>query len=99
MVAIAIVSRRPAPHFLESGAALLMLLGVSTRTAAAVVTTFELWLLVMRSGAWTSTLLATMALSVALIGPGAWSLDAQWFGWRRIDIRTTPKSGPQRSSG
>ena len=97
MVAITIVSRHPTPHFLESGAALLLLLGIATRTAAAVVTLFELWLLAMRSGAWTSALLATMALAVALIGPGSWSLDTQWLGWRRIDIRRHPKQQTQRS--
>jgi hypothetical protein len=48
---------------------------------------FELWWLATRSGAWTSALLAAMAMAVALIGPGGWPLDARWFGWRRIDIR------------
>ena len=61
MVAIAVVSRHPPPHFVESAAALLLLLGISTPAAAAVVTGFELWLLAMQSGAWTSALLAAMA--------------------------------------
>jgi uncharacterized membrane protein YphA (DoxX/SURF4 family) len=86
-VAIAVVSRHPPAHFVESGAALLLLPGISTPAAAAVVTGFELWLLAMRSGAWTSALLAAMALAIVLIGPGGWSVDARWFGWRRIDIR------------
>jgi hypothetical protein len=94
MVAIAVVSRHPAPHFVESGAALLLLVGISTRTVAAVVAGFELWLLALRSGAWTSALLAAMALAVALIGPGGWSVDARRFGWRRIDIRRSRNSRP-----
>ena len=98
MVAIAVVSRHPPPHFVESGAALLLLLGLSTPTAAAVVTGFELWLLAMRSGAWISALLAAMALAVALIGPGGWSVDARWFGWRRVDIRRPPNSRPDAQS-
>ena len=98
MVAVVIVSRHPTPHFLESGAVLLLLLGISTRTAAAVVSVFEVWLLAMRSGGWTSALLATMALALALIGPGSWSLDAQWLGWRRIDIRSTRDSRPNARS-
>jgi hypothetical protein len=97
MVAIAVVSSHPPPHFVESGAALLLLLGISTPTAAAVVTGFELWLLAMRSGAWTSALLAAIAVAVALIGPGAWSVDARWFGWRRIDIRG-PQNRPDAQS-
>jgi uncharacterized membrane protein YphA (DoxX/SURF4 family) len=97
-VAIAVVARHPPPHFVESGAALLLLPGISTPTAAAVVTGFELWLLAMRSGAWTSALLAAMALAVALIGPGGWSVDARWFGWRRIDIRRPRNSRPDAQS-
>jgi len=31
-------------------------------------------------------MLATLAIALALIGPGAWSVDARLFGWKRIDI-------------
>src|SRR4029077_5887005 len=99
MVAIAVVSRHPTPQFVESGAALLLLLGISTASAAAVVTGFELWLLAMRSGAWTSALLAAMALAVALIGPGGWSVGARCFGWRRIEIRGPRNSMPADEKG
>src|SRR5262249_19565012 len=32
-------------------------------------------------------LLATMGGALALIGPGAWSVDARIFGWKQIDVR------------
>jgi putative oxidoreductase len=32
-------------------------------------------------------LLAAIGAALALLGPGAWSVDARPFGWRRIDVR------------
>ena len=29
-----------------------------------------------------------LALAIALLGPGAWSVDARIFGWKRVEIDT-----------
>ena len=36
---------------------------------------------------WRSGLLIAMGIAIALLGPGAWSIDARRFGWRRVDLR------------
>ena len=38
-------------------------------------------------------MLAAMTMSLALLGPGGWSIDARLFGWKRIE------SAPRKSNG
>ena len=33
-------------------------------------------------------LVAAICAALALLGPGAWSIDARLFGWKRIDINS-----------
>jgi hypothetical protein len=41
---------------------------------------------------WFCVVLATFGAGLALLGPGAWSIDARLFGWKRIDIRDRSSS-------
>jgi len=36
---------------------------------------------------WLHIRLGTLGVALVLLGPGAWSVDARLFGWKRIDIR------------
>jgi uncharacterized membrane protein YphA (DoxX/SURF4 family) len=68
-------------------AGLLLLIGLWTPVAGAVVVLIELrrilWKLDDPS---ISILLGTMALALALLGPGFWSLDARLYGWKVINL-------------
>ena len=38
-------------------------------------------------------MLGVLGVGLALLGPGAWSLDARLFGWKRVEIRNGKSSG------
>jgi putative oxidoreductase len=42
-----------------------------------------------REDAWNHSFLAVLAVSLAMLGPGAWSIDARLFGRKRFDIDPT----------
>ena len=73
---------------LQTGAGLLLLVGLWTPLAGLLVVVLEGWQLLSRpQDLWTHILIATLGGALALLGPGAWSVDARLFGWKRINIR------------
>ena len=69
-------------------AAMLLLAGLWTPIAGTLVAMIELWaaFFLHPPDPWTFILLGTLGVALALLGPGAWSVDARLFGWKRIDI-------------
>ncbi|HET9830459.1 MAG TPA: hypothetical protein VFP91_02065 [Vicinamibacterales bacterium] len=70
----------------------LLILGLWTPVAGALVALLEIGIVVMQpEDPWVHLLLTTLGLCLALLGPGAWSVDARLFGWKRIDIPSRPR--------
>jgi len=73
---------------LGMSAAVLLLVGLWTPVAGTLAALVELWNVFWHLGdPWISILLGTLGVALALLGPGAWSVDARLFGWKRIDLR------------
>ena len=78
-----------ATQFVAISIGVLLLAGLWTPIAGALKTVIELWLLFSSADAAVAHLLrAVLGLSLVMLGPGAWSIDAQLFGRKRIDIRS-----------
>jgi putative oxidoreductase len=74
------------------GTGLFLLIGLWTPLAATLAATIQLWKIYWKFGdPWIYILLATIAVAVAMLGPGLWSFDARIYGWKRIDP-PTPKA-------
>jgi len=75
---------------IDAGAALLLLVGLWTPIAGVVIACCELWIAVAGGGEfWPPFVLGTLGATLALIGPGARSIDALLFG--RKQIRPLPR--------
>jgi uncharacterized membrane protein YphA (DoxX/SURF4 family) len=73
---------------------LFLLAGLWTPVVGAVIAFNEAWIgfslySLGLEHTWIHMFVANLAVSVAMLGPGAWSIDARLFGRQRIDIDRT----------
>lgn len=72
---------------MAAAAGLLLLLGLWTPLAGMIVAVAELALLIAHQpDPRLCVLLAALGASLAMIGPGAWSIDARLFGRKEVRI-------------
>ena len=71
---------------LASAAGLLLCAGLWTPIGGATIAALALWCLVFstKGDPWAHAQLAGMAAALAMLGPGAWSIDARLFGRKRL---------------
>jgi putative oxidoreductase len=84
-----------APHdglyarFIAIGVGSLLLAGLWTPVAGVLQSIIEIWTIFARGTTPSMhVLLAALGVSLVMLGPGAWSVDARLFGRKRIDIRS-----------
>jgi hypothetical protein len=73
------------PQFIGSIAGTLLFAGLWTPIAGILIAVVELWIATTQTGdPCISIILATLGVTAAMIGPGAWSLDARLFGRKHL---------------
>jgi uncharacterized membrane protein YphA (DoxX/SURF4 family) len=74
------------PEILGAVAGILILAGLWTPVAGTVAAAVELWIAFSQPNNMPmAVILAVLGVSLAMIGPGAWSIDARLFGRKQID--------------
>jgi uncharacterized membrane protein YphA (DoxX/SURF4 family) len=82
-------------HIISIGIGMLLAVGLWTPYAGVLLVADALWQVYAYGPPFRWILLAAMGAALTLLGPGAWSIDARRFGWRRVDLRDrTPKDPP-----
>jgi len=73
------------PQIVGAAAGLLILGGLWTPVVGVLAGIVEVWIGLSQPGTQSSALiLATLSISLAMIGPGTWSIDAQLYGRKQI---------------
>ena len=63
---------------------LLLVAGLWTPVVGVLAGVVEMWIGFTDPGTHTAVMVAALAISLAMIGPGAWSIDARLYGRKQI---------------
>jgi uncharacterized membrane protein YphA (DoxX/SURF4 family) len=74
---------------IAAGAGLLLLVGLWTPVAGSLAAIIKVWIafsqfLAHSGDPWTAMMLAVLGAALAMVGPGAWSIDARLFGRKHM---------------
>jgi len=76
------------PELLGAALSIFILAGLGTPIAATLVGLIEVWVILSRGmHSWIPIVLAALSAILAMLGPGAWSIDARLFGRKHIETR------------
>jgi putative oxidoreductase len=79
-------------QIIGAGAGILLLAGLWTPVAGAIAAIVKAWVgflcfFSQSRDPWIAIIVAVLGAALAMLGPGAWSIDARLFGRKHIDIR------------
>jgi putative oxidoreductase len=88
-----------AQNVIAAAVGILLLGGLWTPVMGTLAALDQIWIALslqssQRGGGWIHILLAVLSASVAMLGPGAWSIDARLFGRRRFPSERTRGGRP-----
>jgi uncharacterized membrane protein YphA (DoxX/SURF4 family) len=89
----AVDSTRAVPLAFAGGCGVLLVIGLCTPYAGVGTALIESWMaLTQTTDPLAHVVLIGIGLGLAMIGPGAWSVDARLFGRKQIDLSALEKS-------
>ena len=80
-------------------AGLLLIIGLWTPVAGILAAVLEIPNFLHGADPWLYLRLAIFASALAMVGPGAWSVDARLFGWKRLEVPARGMNPPKSDSG
>jgi putative oxidoreductase len=88
-----------AQHLIAAAGGTFLLVGFWTPVIGTLIALDEVWIAISHYAAqlqdsWIHLLGGVLSVCMAMLGPGAWSVDARLFGRKRFDISPTRGKRP-----